>query len=370
MRVMFAITKGEVGGAQEHLRILAQGLVERGHSVALAVTPDSDLAESVGSVGVEVFPWRSISAKASPLSNLSARRQLKRMVKDWAPDVLHLYSSVAGAVGAGVLRPPKGVTIFTCHHAPFGKGRRWSHRVLARPIAHLTYPRMNGIISDGTRDMGAIHGIAKEVPLKLVRNAFPAAEYPSTDGQLRTAAIWVARLASPKDPLMAVAAWEKVIQKLPDATLTICGTGPLETALRARVAASPARDNIEVAGFVQDLSPIVKRSSVFLLVSRTEGGITMATLESMGEGLVPVVTDAGDAPLLAEQGAGIVVHDYDSGSIAKAILSVFSDPDLYTELRSGALSFANGRTVDDFVDETVDFYDLMLERADLVGSQR
>ncbi|MFZ0668178.1 MAG: glycosyltransferase family 4 protein [Acidimicrobiales bacterium] len=367
MRVMFAITKGEVGGAQEHVRILAQGLIERGNPVALVVTPESDLAESVGSMGVEILPWRSISAGASPVSNLSARRQLKKLVKDWGPDVLHLHSSVAGAVGSGLLRSPKGVTIFTCHHAAFGKGRKWSHRILARPVAKATLPRMDGIISVGTRDMKALHGIAKEVPLALVRNAVPAATDPITDGELRPSAIWVARLASPKDPLMAVAAWEKVVEQVPEATLTICGTGPLAEQLRAQVAVSAARNNIEVAGFVPDVTPVIKRSSAFLLVSKVEGGITMATLEAMGQGLVPVVTDAGDSRLLAEQNCGIVVDSYDPDSIAESLVALFSDPDRYAKLRSNALAFVSGRTVDDFVEETIDFYRLIADRAPSVG---
>jgi len=363
MRVMFAITKGEVGGAQEHLRILAQGLLERGNQVAVAVTPGTKLADSVESAGAAIYRWESISANAAPLSNLSARRELKAAVNDWGPDVLHLYSSVAGAVGSGILRPPDGVTIFTCHHAAFGKGRRWTHRVLSRPVAQATLPRMDGIITDGTRDLAALRKIAKHVPFEVVRNAVPVTGRPVTDGVLRPSAIWVARLQSPKDPLMAVAAWEKVVARIPDAVLTICGTGPLDGALREKVAQSPARTNIEVAGFVPDMLPLIKRASIFLLVSKVEGGTSMATLEAMTKGLVPVITDVGDAYLMPEKQCGVLVQSYDPDSIADSIVALMSDPDRFAVLRSNALAFARGRTVDDFVDETRDFYGRVLDQA-------
>jgi glycosyltransferase involved in cell wall biosynthesis len=356
MRIMFAITKGEVGGAQEHLRILAQGLLERGNHVALVVTPGSELAESVQSLGATIFAWQSISANAAPLSNLSARRELRAAVMKWNPDVLHLYSSVAGAVGCRILRPPRGITIFTCHHAPFGRGRTWKNRVLSRPVAHATLPRMDGIITDGNRDLPALRRIAKHVPFAVVRNAVPTLGPPKSDGRLAPSAIWVARLAHPKDPLMAVSAWERVVARTPEATLTICGSGPLGDALKARVQRSPARSNIEIAGFVPDTSAFVKRASIFLLISKVEGGTTMATLEAMSEGLVPVITDVGESELLTSNKCGVVVESYDPDSIADSVVGLVSDPERYSLLRANALRFARERTIDDFVDETFDFY--------------
>jgi glycosyltransferase involved in cell wall biosynthesis len=363
MRIMFAITKGEVGGAQEHLRILAQGLLQRGNQVALVVTPGSELAESVRSMGATTFPWESISANAAPLSNLSARRELRAAVMKWNPDVLHLYSSVAGAVGCRILRPPKGITIFTCHHAPFGKGRTWKNRLLSRPVAHATLPLMDGIIADGNRDLPVLRRIAKHVPFAVVRNAVPSSGPPISDGPLAPCAIWVARLAHPKDPLMAVSAWEKVVARIPDAMLTICGSGPLGDALQARVSKSPARSNIQIAGFVADTSPIVKQASVFLLISKVEGGTTMATLEAMSEGLVPVITDVGESDLLTSNECGVVVESYDPDSIADSVVGLLSDPGRYERLRTNALRFARERTIDDFVDETFDFYGRVQDQA-------
>jgi glycosyltransferase involved in cell wall biosynthesis len=363
MRIMFAITKGEVGGAQEHLRILAQGLLERGNHVALVVTPGSELAESVQSLGATTFAWQSISANAAPLANLSARRELRAAVLKWDPDVLHLYSSVAGAVGCRILRPPRGITIFTCHHAPFGKGRTWKNRVLSRPVAHATLPRMDGIITDGNRDLPVLRNIAKRVPFAVVRNAVPTLGPPKSGGRLGPSAIWVARLAHPKDPLMAVSAWERVVTRTPEAMLTICGSGPLAEALQARVSQSPARSNIEIAGFVPDTSSLVKRASIFLLISKVEGGTTMATLEAMSQGLVPVITDVGDSDLLTSNECGVVVGSYDPDSIADSVVGLMSDPERYSLLRANALRFARERTTDDFVDETFEFYGRVQDRA-------
>ena len=364
MKIMFAITKGEVGGAQEHVRILARGLLERGHQVAIMVSPGSHLAESVEAMGGSSLPWASITGSGAPLANLSARRELREAVDAWQPHVLHLHSSVAGAVGCRILCPPEGVTVFTCHHAPFGPGRRWSNRTLSRPVAQITLPRMDGIITVGTRDMPALKRIARRVPIALVRNAVPNSGPPVSDGPPRPSALWVARLADPKDPLTAVRAWEKVASRLPQSMLTICGSGPLEPALRDLVSRSGAKNNINVAGFVRDVTPMARQASIFFLVSKVEGGISMATLEAMSAGLVPVVTDAGDADLLTQLTCGVVARSNDPVAIADAVTGLLEDPDRFKTIRENALAFArDSRSVDDMVDETISFYDRIVDTA-------
>lgn len=83
---------------------LSEHLVDAGHSVAIAygVRPETptdvrgDLSEQI-----ELFPlpWR----RRTPREQLSAGRALRRVARDWKPDVVHLHSSFAGVVGAAAL---------------------------------------------------------------------------------------------------------------------------------------------------------------------------------------------------------------------------------------------------------------------------
>ena len=363
MRILFAITKGEVGGAQEHVRILARQLAGRGHSVGIVVTDPSTLADSFRSFGASVFGWPSIVAPVAPVADVRARRELKQIVRRFEPDVLHLHSSKAGAVGAGLLAPPKGVTVFTCHHAPFGPRRLWRHRVIARPVEQIALPRMHGIISDGVRDVPMLRRIAPKVPIQVIPNAVPAPGEPLSPSEPRPAALWVARLAHPKDPLLAVAAWERVVERHPEATLIMCGSGPLGPALDARLGASTAAPRIERPGFVESLGELYARSSLFVLPTRVEGGLTMATLEAMSHGLVPVVTDAGDAFLLDDLSCGVWVPQRGADAFADAVVHLLDHPDRIRQLRANALRYVRSvRTVGDHCDETEQFYEEILDR--------
>lgn len=364
MRVLFAITKGEIGGAQEHVRVLVDGLHRRGHSVGLVVSDPSELAGSARAIGAEVFAWPSIEGNVSPVADLRARRQLRAAIAAFHPDVLHLHSSKAGVLGRHLLRPPGGVTVFTCHHAAYGPGRKLLNRVLARPIEQLTLRTLDGIISVGARDVPLMRKLAPAIPITVIPNAVPIPGPPASPEHPVPVALWVARMQHPKDPIQAIRAWERVVDVVPEARLLLCGGGPLAHRIAGCIERSPARDNIEYLGKVPDLRPFQAQASVYLLATDVEGGTTMATLEALTQGLVPVMSDAGDAWLLERFGCGVIVPRRSPKAMAQAVIRLFRNPDELAEMRIRALRFARDQwTTANMVDSTAAFYERIYARS-------
>jgi len=355
--VLFAITLGETGGAQEHIRQLTRGLLDRGHEVGVLVQDPSDLATAARDLGAGVLPWQRITRNPNPRADLAARHELRRAVASFTPDVLHLHSAKAGVLGRGLLRRPEGVTIYTCHHPAYGPGRKLSHRITARPIEQATLRWVDGIITVGARDMPMLRKLAPRVPITLIRNGVDPDGPPRSPKHPVPGALWVARMAHPKDPLLAITVWERVVREIPEATLSLCGTGPMARDLEHRIAASPARHRISYHGYVPDISPYQSEASLFLLMTSIEGGITMATLEALSQGLVPIVSDAGDAFLLAHAGCGIVTARGDDRGTAAAIVALLRDPDRLVRMRDRALWFAREDwTAAEMVAATEDWY--------------
>lgn len=128
------------GGALEIVKTISEEIASDGDTVAIAygVRPEtpSDVRARVAE-RVELFPlpWTARTARAQ----LGAARALRRLVRAWRPDVVHLHSSFAGVIGALAL--PRGVPIVYTPHAysftasAHGRARRAAFRALEWLVA-------------------------------------------------------------------------------------------------------------------------------------------------------------------------------------------------------------------------------------------
>lgn len=166
---------------------VAEGAQRNGHDVGIAFgrrpeTP-SGIAELVHE-GVELFPlaW----GRRKPREELRTARALRTLLRSWKPDVLHLHSSVAGAVGTTVA-PSSLPTIYSPHSfesALPSSGRirrrivRTAEQVIVRRAAVL------GAVSPseaefgraiGARDVAVVeNGIVELDPGRALERALPA----------------------------------------------------------------------------------------------------------------------------------------------------------------------------------------------------
>ncbi|HEX5727302.1 MAG TPA: glycosyltransferase family 4 protein [Longimicrobiaceae bacterium] len=108
------------------------------------------------------------------------------------------------------------------------------------------------------------------------------------------ALLWVARLDGNKDPLTALEALARVLDRLPGARLWMCWSeGALEGAVRARLAAQP-----ELAARVHLLGRVphagvqeLCRAADFFVCGSAREGTTFALLETLASGATPLVSD-------------------------------------------------------------------------------
>ena len=89
----------------------------------------------------------------------------------------------------------------------------------------------------------------------------------------------------------------------------------------------------------------------------------MATLEAMTAGLVPVMSDAGDAFLLTHAGCGVVTARNAPRALAAAVVELLGDPGRLRDMRHRAVEFTRSWTVDDMVSATEAVYRSVLDRS-------
>jgi glycosyltransferase involved in cell wall biosynthesis len=124
------------GGVYGVVKDLAERAAREGHAIAIAYGRRPETPADVrGDIdeGVELFamPWKH----RGPGPQIAAAAQLRRIVRAWKPDIVHLHSTFATVVGSVVLRR-EGARIVSTPHAYAFSGsarsapRRWAYKML------------------------------------------------------------------------------------------------------------------------------------------------------------------------------------------------------------------------------------------------
>ncbi|KPK66445.1 MAG: hypothetical protein AMS21_02430 [Gemmatimonas sp. SG8_38_2] len=222
---------------------------------------------------------------------------------------------------------------------------RLSGRVM-RSIIAKTYPMADRVIA-ASRDVKA--GLVElGVPDQLIDVAHNPVQVPPPRGPqpralgLRPPVITtVGRLVDLKDHPTLIRAFAILRARHP-AILQIVGVGPNEDRLRALAHELGVGEDVHLLGWRDNPYSVLQESDIFVLSSTTEGfGIVI--VEALACGLPVVSTDCKGGPreILEDGESGLLVPVGDHESMARAILQLMEDPDLYRRLSERATKRAS-----------------------------
>jgi glycosyltransferase involved in cell wall biosynthesis len=118
---------------------------------------------------------------------------------------------------------------------------------------------------------------------------------------------------------------------IPELTLEIAGSGPLEDTLRR--AAPPG---VRLLGHVTPVAALLERNALVVVPSRGEG-FGMVALEAAERGRAAIVSDVGGLPEIVANGeTGLVVPPDDVDALANAIVSLARDSERLQQLGAAA----------------------------------
>lgn len=145
----------------------------------------------------------------------------------------------------------------------------------------------------------------------------------------------VARLVPRKGIDLAIAAFPKIISKIPDARYYIIGDGPERARLQAQIASLKLQESVILLGLVPDatLAEFYGRASVFLFPVREIGadveGFGIAPLEASAHGVPVVASKSGGVEEVVGDGVtGILVPPGDVLALAEASIFILKNPAL------------------------------------------
>jgi glycosyltransferase involved in cell wall biosynthesis len=222
---------------------------------------------------------------------------------------------------------------------------RLSGRMM-RSIIRATYPMADRVIA-ASRDVKA--GLVElGVPDRLIEVAHnpivvpPAKEpQPRALGSRPPVITTVGRLVDLKDHPTLIRAFALVRERHP-AILQIVGVGANEDRLRALAHELGVAEDVHLLGWRDNPYSVLQESDIFVLSSTTEGfGIVI--VEALACGLPVVSTDCKGGPreILEDGESGLLVPVGDHESMAKAMLRLVEDSDLYRRMSERATERAN-----------------------------
>jgi len=321
-RIAYLITNSETGGAQTHVADLLRAMREQADATLLA-GGNGPLFDIVRDLGIPAIRLNTMDNALSPLKALAALRELVRVLRQAAPDVIHTHSAKASALGriAGWLL---GIpVVYTAHGFAFKAAAPWKQRTVARIAEWLLAPFASQVIcvAQGERIMARSLPIA-DTRISVIPNGIADVAARANPAAALQRIVTVMRLAAPKRADLLIRAFAEA--RLPNCELVIAGDGPQRASLE-QLAGQLAPGRVRFAGNVSDVPALLATAQAFVLASDHEG-FPISILEAMRAGL-PIV--ASDLPGIREQVCdglcGMLVRSNDQQVFAAALQALASN---------------------------------------------
>jgi glycosyltransferase involved in cell wall biosynthesis len=103
MKIVHIITRLILGGAQENTVLTCKMLAKRGHEVALitgpALGPEGDLYEQANGQDFDFIILDDLRRQINPHYDVPAYYSIKKILREFKPDIVHTHSAKAGILG-------------------------------------------------------------------------------------------------------------------------------------------------------------------------------------------------------------------------------------------------------------------------------
>src|SRR3989344_4048654 len=298
-KVLFLITKATWGGAQRYVFDLATHLPIERFAVSIAYGTHGRLIEKLREHNIARHHLSALGRDIALVSDITSFFQILALLRQEKPDVLHVNSSKAAALGALAARlAGTRKIIFTAHGLPFKEDRNAIARAIIYFISWFTALLSHAtiVVSKHDETIGKqtpfIGEKVRYIPIGIETPSFLPREEAARALSITTTArriVTIAELTKNKGIRYAIEA----IAKLKDVEYFIIGDGELRQQLERYAKESGVANRVHFLGFIDNASKYLKAFDTFVLPSIKEGA-PYVLLEAAQAGLPIVATDVID----------------------------------------------------------------------------
>ncbi|MBI2268739.1 MAG: glycosyltransferase family 4 protein [Bacteroidetes bacterium] len=192
-KVLRIINRFNLGGPTYNVAYLTKYLAPEFETLLIGGMKDESEASSdyiVKKLGIDPVIIPSMKRSINPFNDFVAYRELKKIIKDFKPDIVHTHAAKAGTLGrlaAFSCNVPVVVHTFHGHvfHSYFGSFRTTIFKAIERQLARCTTAII--AISDKQKDeLANLHKIAPAEKIKVIPLGFDLDRFRENGEQKRT----------------------------------------------------------------------------------------------------------------------------------------------------------------------------------------
>ncbi len=353
LRIMHISTRLILGGSQENTVLSAEGQAGIGHTVSMVYGPiygpEGSLLDRVRShAGIEPIETPRLVREISPVKDIRCQRDLRRLIREWKPDVVHTHSSKAGILGrfaAWAERVPCVVhTIHGLAFHPYQSKLRNAVYIAAERVAARRCHRIV-CVADAMRDQAlaadigtpeqyvTVYSGMETTPLVKSGPSRDAARselgFADDDFVLAT----ISRLAELKGHDDLLEALGPLMRMRKELRLLWIGDGWWRDRLLRRVAELDLGDRVVHTGLVEpgEIPRLLAAADALAHPSYREG-LPRAVPQALLSGVPVVVYDVDGAKEVCTEDTGRLVEPGDLSALREAVLWMMDHPQQREEM--------------------------------------
>jgi len=375
-KVLFLITKSNWGGAQRYVYDLATALPETDYEVSVAVGGNGELAQKLTASNINTISIPGLQRDISVRKELQATLAIAKIIRAEKPDVLHINSSKAGALGTllgRILRVPN--IVFTSHGWAFNEDRPcwqkillkfihyctvlWSHKTIV--VSHKLKQEMNWL--GVQKKMYVVHPGRTIPTLKPKAEARGIIETKVTTSEANLSDFhtdfWIGTIAE-LHPIKrlhrAIDAIAAVSRNYPKIRYVIIGDGQLRTVLEQQVRDLGLTNHVFFTGNIHEAGRLLQAFDIFLLTSKSEA-FGYVLLEAGLASLPCVATEVGGIPdIILHEKTGMLIPPEQTTAITESLTKLIENPNLRTTYARAHAQRAQEFSIEKMTRETMTLY--------------
>ena len=338
-RVLFVITQSEFGGAQQFLFQFLKHVSKDAYEIHVATGSDGDgtFLKGLYSLNIPSLIIPSLKRNISPISDILAVGEIKKLINAFKPETLFLLSSKAGFIGALAAQWSQSRPNVVYRIGGWTFNDPWPawKKALWRTLEKISARWKDTIIVNNAHDFAQ----AKEFNIKprqnivLIHNGLDPYKinFLSRDEarvrlglpQSKKIIGTIANFYPPKGLEYLIEAAVKINRE--DVVWCIIGDGTGRSALEKLIKDKGLTDKVLLAGRREPAVEYLNAFDLFVLPSVKEG-FPWAVLEAMAAKLPVIATRVGAIPEIIEDGvSGYIIEPCNSDQIAERVTALLDN---------------------------------------------